>query len=98
MQQSPVFRQSLTYLQYLYDVHGTLELLVAWGGDPFFRRIADGEERDEVVAFHDGEQLLEFRRVELANPCCAQAFVVDGAHEMRRDDGGAPTPRPPCCR
>ena len=61
---------------------------MAWGGDTLFRRIADREDRDEVVALHDGEQLLEFRRVELANPRCAQTFVVDGEHDMRRDDGG----------
>ena len=88
MQQSPVFRQSLTYLQYLYDVHGTLAFLVAWGGDTLFRRIADGEERDEIIVRHCGECFLQLRCVEVSDPCRAEAFVVDGKHDMCRDNGG----------
>ena len=84
---SPLF-PSVSYLQYLHDVYGAFTLLVARGGDTLFGRIADGEDGDEIIVCHCGECFLQLRCVEVSDSCRAEAFVVDGKHDVRRDDGG----------
>ena len=57
-------------------------------GETLLGRVADGEERDEIIVRHCGECFLQLRCVEVSDPCRAEALVVDGEHDVRRDDGG----------
>ena len=57
-------------------------------GNTLFRGIADGEDGDEVVVCHLRECFLQLRCIEMSDPRRAQPLVVDGKHDVGRDDGG----------
>ena len=61
---------------------------MARGGDTFLGCISDGEDGDEIVVCHLREELFHLGRVKVTDPCRAQSLVVNGEHDVGRDDGG----------
>ena len=75
-------------LQHLHNLRRSLALRVACRGNTLFRGIADGEDGDEVVVCHLRECFLQLRCIKMSDPRRAQPFVVNGEHDVGRDDGG----------
>ena len=63
-------------------------LCMARGGDTFLGRISDGEDGDKIVVCHLRKELFYLGRVKVTDPCRAQSLVVNGEHDVGRDDGG----------
>ena len=83
---NPPLRRGIFVLQDFDNLHRRFSLRVTCRRNALLRGVADGEDGDEVIVCHLRECLLEFRRVEMPDPCRTQSLIVNGEHDVGCDN------------